>query len=115
MFREAVLPPKRKDSFNYTMHYFRAIAILTIVIGHGLTMHHSFEKFESYSFRFFVNTICDSFFNTDSLIFCFISGYLFYIINRNDSIPSFIYKKIKKSVVALCLLLVNFNGGGLFL
>lgn len=102
-----VVPPKRKDGYNYTMHYFRAIAILSIVVGHTLAMHHAFGEYETYEFKLIVNTICDSLFNTDSHLFVFISGYLFYVINKETKIIDFYKRKIKNLLFPyLCMSLI---------
>lgn len=77
--------------FNYTMHYFRAFAIINIMLGHvmrdsSIIMSDYCKKMNTY--------ICDTLFLTDTHYFVLISGYLFYLINKNTNILELYYKKL---------------------
>ena len=63
-------PKRRKPDFDFGIHYFRAFAILFILILH--------YRFITPSFRH----IGDTLFSSASYFFVFISGYLFYYLNR---------------------------------
>ena len=72
-----VKPPK--PNFDWSMHYFRALAISCICIGHMIGG---------------VGTMYDRFFLSDSIYFLFISGYLCqYLFDKKPDTPLAYYKK----------------------
>lgn len=90
--------PQRKPTFDYSMHYFRAFAILCIVIGHCLGAHGNFALYESRTFIIFMDSLCGGFFAHGTHFFVFISGFLFYKINRTTPIVELYVKKAKTLV-----------------
>ena len=104
------LIPERKESFNYTMHYFRAFAILCIVVGHCLGQHHYFAGYESALSIKLIDGVCLAFFSSATHYFAFISGFLFYVINRNTTVKDLYKKKIKNLLSPYIVLSICFIG-----
>lgn len=71
---EMIVPPKRR--FDYAMHYFRAFAIICIVLSH-----------------YFHSDLSFAIFNCSTIFFLFISGYLLVYLDRNRFRTGTFYRK----------------------
>jgi hypothetical protein len=86
-------PVRKKLKMDMTMVYFRAFAILSIVLGHYLIVLLWYPTpFPSWMKRFVV-----AFFADDSIYFLFISGYLFYYLTDRFTVRWEGLKCIKES------------------
>ena len=83
---------KTPREFDHAIHHLRGLAIISIVLGHIL--RDNALLFTTEAERICVRNIINTIFYTGTHYFVFISGYLFYLLNKNINIVSFYKKKI---------------------
>lgn len=96
--------------YDMTFHYFRAFAILSVMLTHLWHEPAFLEGFEME--KRLVTALSDTFFHSSTIYFIFISGYLFEYVNRKKpfSVLAFYKAKIRNVLtpylIISCLLLL---------
>ena len=85
-----------KNQFLWSFHYFRAFAILNIILVHTWYL----PPKSSYSFGTnFVNATRDLLFHGSTIYFLFISGFLFHYLSSRFNLHRYYLGKIKNVVI----------------
>ena len=102
--------------YDMTFHYFRAFAILSVMLTHLWHEPPFLEGVEAE--KRLITALSDTFFHSSTIYFIFISGYLFEYVNRKKpfSVIAFYKAKIRNVLtpylIISCLLLLA--GSGIF-
>lgn len=120
---------KKRRVLDMTFVYFRAFAILCIVLGHYLDVSYGYSKDSTW---LYIYSFYCAFFSNDTVYFLFISGYLFYYLTDHFSgrwekrrfihltgkfdLKGFYWKKVKNVICPylvcslVAALLISFTG-----